>query len=141
MLTMTVLPPMPLALVALLTALLMAANSGRMIVAMTMINACVDPRRRGSFMSLSSSVQHLASGCGAFASGQILGLGAERELTHYGIVGALAACTALGSILLMSGLRPTSTAAEPAETSSEEDLGLALCADSQSVATGRQSAA
>ncbi len=73
MLTATMLPPAPLAVAAIVTAGLMVSNSGRMIVAMTMINACVAPRHRGSFMSLSSSVQHLASGIGAFAGGLVIG--------------------------------------------------------------------
>ena len=46
MLGVTLLPPVPLAVAAVATAGLMVFNSGRMIVAMTMINACIEPRRR-----------------------------------------------------------------------------------------------
>ena len=64
-------PPPPGGLAA--TAALMVGNAGRMVVAMAMVTSCVEPRRRGSFMSLNSSVQHLSSGVGAALGGAIIG--------------------------------------------------------------------
>jgi MFS transporter, DHA1 family, inner membrane transport protein len=108
----------PLAVVALMTALLMVCNSGRMIVAMTMINAAVEPRRRGSFMGLNSAVQHLASGAGSFAGATIVGSDELQSLTGFGIVGAAALVSALASVPLAARLvRPRAASAElvPAE--------------------------
>ncbi len=109
MLTASLLPPgtpAPLVIGALTVAGLMVANSGRMIVAMTMINAAVVPRHRGSFMSLNSAMQHLGSGLGAFLGGRIIERGESGQILHYGVVGAIAAVTAISSIALAAGLRP-----------------------------------
>ena len=119
MLCVTILPRLPLAIVAAATAGLMVANSGRMIVAMTMVNARIAPRHRGSFMSVNSSLQHLASGLGAYAGGQIIGSNELGELTNFGVAGAVAAFTALASIGLAAGLRPR-VAAAPSENAPAE---------------------
>jgi len=41
---------------------LMVSNVGRMVAAMAMVTSCVEPSRRGAFLSANSSVQHVASG-------------------------------------------------------------------------------
>jgi predicted MFS family arabinose efflux permease len=106
MLAASNLPVVPLGIAMVVTAALMIGNTGRMIVAMTMINARIDPQHRGSFMSLNSAIQHLASGCGAFAAGSIVGSAADGELTNFGIVGALAMGASLVSVALAAPLRP-----------------------------------
>jgi len=114
MLVVTNLPPVPLAWAVAAFAGLMVGNAGRMVVAMTMITSCVEPRRRGSFMSLNSAVQHLASGLGASAGGLIIGRGAGGALTHFDRVGLLGASVTLASIALAARLRPYAAgAAEP----------------------------
>ena len=109
MLTASLLPPgtpAPLVIGALTVAGLMVANSGRMIVAMTMINAAVVPRHRGSFMSLNSAMQHLGSGLVRVLGGRIIERSESGQILHYGVVGAIAAVTAISSIALAAGLRP-----------------------------------
>ena len=107
-LVMTNLPRVPLALAVAAPAALMVGNSGRMVIAMTMVTSCVDPRRRGSFMSLNSSVQHLSSGLGAYVGGLIIGEGPGGVLTHYDRVGLISFAMAFVSIALAAGVRPYS---------------------------------
>lgn len=106
MFTVTQLPRVPLAIAVLSVATLMVCNAGRMVVAMTMITSCVEPRRRGSFLSLNSSIQHLSSGIGASIGGAIIGRAADGMLTHYNRVGYIAATFTIGSIFLASKLKP-----------------------------------
>ena len=105
----TVLPKVSLAVAALMVGFIMVANSGRMIAAMAMIIASVEPRRRGSFMSVYSSIQHVASGIGSFLGGVVLGRAADGSITHYSTGGAIAAIATLLSLYLASRLRPAAT--------------------------------
>ncbi len=108
MLVMTHLPRVPLALAIATPAALMVGNAGRMVVAMTMVTSCVEPRRRGGFMSLNSSVQHLSTGLGAAVAGMIVGRDASGALTHYDRVGWIAVASIFVSIALAARLRPYS---------------------------------
>jgi predicted MFS family arabinose efflux permease len=101
----TTLPVVPLGVAVAVTAGLMIGNTGRMIVAMTMVNARIDPRHRGSFMTLSSAIQHLAAGCGASAAGLIVGSDATGSLTNFQIVGAIALAASVVSVALAAPLR------------------------------------
>jgi predicted MFS family arabinose efflux permease len=101
----TLLPVVPLWVAMVTVAALMIGNTGRMIVAMTMVNARVDPQHRGSFMSLSSAIQHLASGCGAFGAGLIVTSDTAGTLSHFEIVGGLALAASFISVALAAPLR------------------------------------
>ncbi len=60
-------------------------NVGRMIAAMAMVTSSVEPSRRGAFLSANSSLQHVASGFGAYLGGIIITENADgphRELWH-----------------------------------------------------------
>jgi predicted MFS family arabinose efflux permease len=76
MLLISHLPPEPprivLQIVVPIFGALMMCNVGRMIAAMAMVTGSVEPRRRGAFLSINSSVQHLASGFGAYLGGAIV---------------------------------------------------------------------
>ena len=126
MLAVTHLPPVSLGVAVAVVALLMVCNSGRMVVAMAMVTACVEPRRRGSFMSLNSAVQHLASGLGAYVGGLILGETEGGALTHFGRVGFLAFGVTLLSLYVATTLRP-GAASGPCPTVADplEDPALA----------------
>ncbi|MFO0911146.1 MAG: MFS transporter, partial [Isosphaeraceae bacterium] len=89
MLAVTHLPRVGLPLAIAATAGLMVGNAGRMVVAMAMVTSCVEPRRRGSFMSVNSAVQHLSTGLGAFLGGAIVTKSADGTLTHFPLVGWL----------------------------------------------------
>jgi DHA1 family inner membrane transport protein len=100
MLVLTHLPAVGIAGAAPVAALLMASNSGRMVSAVALITAGIEPRRRGGFMAVNSSVQHVASGLGAMGGGLIVAGGAGEPLRHFGTVGILAAGVTLASLWL-----------------------------------------
>jgi DHA1 family inner membrane transport protein len=87
-------------------AMLMVANSGRMIAAMAMITGSVQPRRRGGFLSANASVQHIAAGVGASMGGHIVAQAGEAApLEHYGVVGWIACAITLASVWLAGRVR------------------------------------
>ena len=57
--------------------------SGRMIPGMAMISSAVEPRLRGTFMTLNSAVQSASMGTAALAAGFIVGRNEQGQLTHY----------------------------------------------------------
>ena len=124
MLVMTNLPRVPLALAIAAPAVLMVGNSGRMVLAMTMVTSCVEPRRRGSFMSLNSSVQHLSSGLGAYVAGKIIGEGPTGALTHYDRVGLLGFVMTIVSIALAARIRPYTAESTATDQTDRDYLGV-----------------
>jgi MFS transporter, DHA1 family, inner membrane transport protein len=106
MLVMTHLPAVGLAVAAPVVAVLMASNAGRMVSAMSLIMASIEPRRRGGFMSVNSSVQHIASGLGTMCAGLIVEGDAGEPLQHLGTVGILAATITLASLVIARRVRP-----------------------------------
>jgi predicted MFS family arabinose efflux permease len=106
MLVLTNLPAVGILGAAPVTAVLMATNAGRMVTAMALITASIEPRRRGGFMSVNSSVQHVASGLGTTCAGLIVTGGAGEPLRHFGTVGILAAAITLASLWLAARIRP-----------------------------------
>ncbi len=65
-------PPLGIAWASLAVALYMVFNSGRMIVATAMATIVVQPSIRGSFMSLNTCVQQMASSAGALIASRIV---------------------------------------------------------------------
>jgi len=86
------------------TALFMVLVSGRLVPAMALITASVEPRLRGSFMSFNSSVQQIATGFAALMAGAIVSESATGELLNYGMVGLLASGATLVAIFFSSRL-------------------------------------
>lgn len=106
MLVLTHLPAVGLVGAVPVAALLMATNSSRMVTAMSLITASIEPRRRGSFMSMNSSVQHVACGLGSMVGGLIIEGGAGEPLRHFGTVGLMAAAATIASPWLATRIRP-----------------------------------
>ena len=105
-LVLTNLPAVGIAIAAAVTAVLMATNASRMVSAMALITSSIEPRRRGSFMSANSAVQHVASGLGATLGGMIVTGGAGEPLRNFGTVGMLAAAATVASLWLAARIRP-----------------------------------
>jgi len=111
------LPPVPAWLAIALSTLFMVTTSGRMVPAQAMIAASAAPRYRGSFLSVTASVQQMATGLASVLGGLILGTpagaaegfggapDATAPLVGYGWVGLLAACFAVLSVILGGSLR------------------------------------
>jgi MFS transporter, DHA1 family, inner membrane transport protein len=113
MMTLTTLPKVGVLLAVGTVSLLMVSNAGRMVAAMAMINASVEPRLRGGFMSAYSSVQHIAAGVGAFVAGLIMVQAPDGTLQRYGWVGLLGVISTLLSLWLAGRLRPASKPPRP----------------------------
>lgn len=94
----THLPEVSVAVAVAAVSLLMVSNAGRMIAAMAMVTSSVQPSRRGGFMSVNSSVQHVSSGLGAYVAGLAIKQTADGRLTHFGVVGWVAAAVTLTSL-------------------------------------------
>jgi DHA1 family inner membrane transport protein len=108
MLIITTLPRVGLVPAVAAVSMLMVCNSGRMIAAMSMINASVESRLRGGFMSAYSSVQHISAGIGSGLAGVIIGTAPDSTLTNYGWVGLIGMASTLFSVWLAGRLRPAS---------------------------------
>jgi predicted MFS family arabinose efflux permease len=78
------------------------ASSARMIPMMALLNGAAQPHLRGTFMSLSASMQQAAMGLGAFIAGHIVTVDTSGVMHHYNIVGYLSA-TAMLLALWVSG--------------------------------------
>jgi DHA1 family inner membrane transport protein len=113
LLTVTSLPPLPLAVVLLVMSATMLSNGGRMVPAMAMITSSVLPRLRGGFMGANSAIQHLSSSLGVLVAGFILYEPANGPIERYSVVGLMAAAVALSTLWLAGRLRLV--AAAPAD--------------------------
>ncbi|HEY2157550.1 MAG TPA: MFS transporter [Isosphaeraceae bacterium] len=106
MIVATSLPRAPLALAISVMGVFMVGMSGRMVPAMAMILGSIEPRRRGSFMSVNSSVQHISAAIGAYVGGLIVVDAADGSLLHYSRVGWLAAAMSAVALVTAALIRP-----------------------------------
>jgi predicted MFS family arabinose efflux permease len=102
----TNLPRTSLALAAVVVSLFMVFASARMVPAQAMLLGAAAPRVRGSFLSLNTSVQHLATGLAPMIAGAILTTAADGTLVGFPLVGWVAAGTAAVSLVLAGFIRP-----------------------------------
>jgi predicted MFS family arabinose efflux permease len=103
---LTHLPKWSVAAVITVTTLFMICMSGRFVPAFAMIMASVEPRYRGGFMSVNSSVQSVFAGVGSFVSGLIIKESVTGELAGYGTVGWLSVGLMASCIPMAAQLRP-----------------------------------
>lgn len=118
----TCLPRVSLPVAITVVSLLMVGNASRMIAAMAMVMASVEPRRRGSFMTANSSIQHLSTGLGAYVGGRMILRASDGSFLRFPWVGALAASATILSLVLAGRLR---THADSLTTSPSLSLGAA----------------
>ena len=89
----TNLVPVPLWVVLLNSTAFFILISGRMIPAMAIVSQLVEPKIRGTFMSLVGSIQMLASGIASVLAGVVVTITADGKMEHYNLVGyGAAAC-------------------------------------------------
>ena len=104
-LLLTNLPHVSLVAAVATSTLFMICMSGRMVPAMALMTASVEPRYRGGFMSINSSVQQFTSGVAAYTSGMIIGQSPQGAMTHFPIIGVLSVVCAWGCIYFARFLR------------------------------------
>ncbi len=92
----------PTVVVVALTTLFMIVVSGRMVPAFALITSAVEPKIRGSFMSINVSVQQIASGAASLISGFILMENADGKVVNFPYVGLVSITALLISIYLCS---------------------------------------
>lgn len=80
---------LPLWGLLLVSTCLFSMMSGRMIPGMAMITSSVEPRLRGTFMTLNSAVQSISMGLAAFLGGLIIGRDAQGQLSLYWVAGIM----------------------------------------------------
>jgi predicted MFS family arabinose efflux permease len=106
----TNLPHVALGIALLISTIFMVCSSGRVVPAMAMLTASVEPHQRGGFMSINSSVQQLSSGAAAWLSGVIIGQ-SGGHMTRFGIVGALSILFGLMAIYFARFLKSSGAGA------------------------------
>ena len=101
----THLPAVSLAVVVGCAVLFFVLVTGRFGPGMALISGSAEPRLRGSFMSFNASIQQLGAGFAAMTAGLIIGRAPDGALTHYGVVGWIAAACTLLAIWLANRIR------------------------------------
>ncbi|MFN6945314.1 MAG: MFS transporter [Cytophagaceae bacterium] len=89
---------MPVVLVV--TTFLFIIMGGRMIPAMALITSAVKPSKRGSFMSISSSVQQLSAGFSAFLTGLILSSTPDGQILYFERAGYFAVIASILAVIV-----------------------------------------
>ena len=98
----THLTPVPLSVVVMCAVLFFVLVTGRFGPGMALISGSAEPRLRGSFMSFNASIQQMGAGLAAMTAGLIIGRAPDGTLTHFGVVGWIAASFTVVAIWLAS---------------------------------------
>lgn len=98
-------PKVPLAVALVITTLFMITMNGRFVPAVALVTSSVEPKSRGSFMSINSSAQQLASGASSFVAGLIVGKASDGTMTNYNLVGLLAIAATVLCLFLVRRVR------------------------------------
>lgn len=101
----TLLPPWPLAAVLVVSTAFFALTSGRMIPGMAIVTSAAEPRLRGTFMVLNSSVQSAAMGMASLVGGLIISRDAAGRVEHYWVAGLIGVAASFASIALARRLQ------------------------------------
>jgi predicted MFS family arabinose efflux permease len=94
----------PFWLVVALNITLMMGVLSRMISSSALITAIPEPRERGSFMSVNSSVQQLSGGIASVIGGLIVFQSASGSLEHYNVIGYIVVVTIILTILILRSI-------------------------------------
>ncbi|MDA8256196.1 MAG: MFS transporter [Betaproteobacteria bacterium] len=90
LLVQTHLWPVPLWLMIVWSTIFFIFVPGRMVPAMAIVTSAVQPRLRGTFLSMNGAVQQLASGAASYLGGAMIAADASGRIVGYGNVGWLA---------------------------------------------------
>lgn len=77
----------PFWLIQLVNVVLFVSVTCRIITSSALMSAVPEPKDRGAFMSINSSVQQIAGGIATFVAGKIVVQTADQKLEHYDTVG------------------------------------------------------
>lgn len=103
---LTNLGPTPIWLVLIVSTAFFILSAGRFIPAQAIVTSTVKPENRGSFMSISSSMQQLTAGVGSYFAGVIIVKDqVTGELHNYNLIGWFSAAAALTTLYLIRRIR------------------------------------
>lgn len=111
----THLPPVPLWVMVACATLFFILVPGRMVPAMAIMTSAVEPRLRGTFLSLNGTAQNLGCGIATYLGGLMMTQDAAGKVIGYGNVGFLAMGATLLTIYLV-GRIDMHAAVQPAPT-------------------------
>lgn len=95
MFAITLLEPMPLPFVLLVTTTLFFAMNARMIPGMALLTSAASPQFRGTFLSLNGAVQSFAMGVASWVGGLLLQREPSGHVTSYWLCAVVAALSSL----------------------------------------------
>jgi predicted MFS family arabinose efflux permease len=104
---MTNMPKVPIWMALMATASFFVFSGGRFIPAQAMVTETVKPETRGSFMSISSSLQQLCAGIAAYTAGSIVVKQPDGTLLNYNWVGYISIAATLFCLVLVQRIRDT----------------------------------
>jgi len=107
-LLITNMPPVPHYTALIVTTFFFIFFGARFVPAMALITSSVEPKLRGSFMSINSSVQQLSAGLASFSAGYIVKESATGSLLHYSWVGFVACAITLVAVWVVRHLKQVS---------------------------------
>ena len=127
-LAFTHLPSWPLWAIVAFFPFFMVAMSGRFIPMQALMTTVPEAPQRGAFMSITTAMQSLGAGIGAWFGGLLLGSGTNSEIVGYGVNGWIAAALTVFGIIWIahvvsnSSSQPASVAAVPVEAAVPGEL-------------------
>ena len=101
-LAITHLPESPTWLILLVTTAFFVIVNGRMVPFLAILTSAVDPVRRGSFLSLNSSLQQIGAGVASLLAGLIVQKAESGRLLHFGVSGLVASTVSVAAFFLIS---------------------------------------
>src|SRR5215213_1378026 len=121
----TNLPAIPFYFVLCITGLWFIILAGRFINAQAMVSNVVPTERRGSFMSLNSSVQQLFVGLASVLAGLIVVKMPDNRIEHYEVTGYLSIAIILFSLFIATMLnKKLKEKADETAVSNKEELAV-----------------
>jgi predicted MFS family arabinose efflux permease len=108
----------PIGLVIVINCLMFVGVSSRMISSSALTSAIPLPTDRGSYMSISSSVQQISGGIAAVVGGLIVSEAPSGFLEHFDIIGYVLVGTTLITLVMMYFVNQQVQASAPARPSS-----------------------
>ena len=127
-LMVTHLPIWPLWAIVAFFPFFMVAMSGRFIPMQALMTTVPEAPQRGAFMSITTAMQSLGAGIGAWFGGLLLGSGPSGEIVGYGMNGWIAAALTLfgmiwiGRVVSNSSSQPAPVVAMPIEAAVPGEL-------------------
>lgn len=105
LLVQTHLMPVPLWMMIFWSTVFFIFVPGRMVPAMAIVTSAVQPRLRGTFLSMNGAVQQLASGGASYIGGAMIAADASGRIVGYDRVGYLAIAATLAAIAFAGEIR------------------------------------